>query len=91
MGRTPVGCLTARDAETIRLREIYLLPKFQSHGVGSFLIHQLLDEASGINACVALGVFKINDNARRLYERHGFRVVSETDTHFLMEARPTPK
>jgi ribosomal protein S18 acetylase RimI-like enzyme len=41
---------------------------------------------------VELGVFKINDRARALYERLGFITTGETGTHFEMRWRggPTP-
>jgi ribosomal protein S18 acetylase RimI-like enzyme len=34
-----------------------------------------------------LTILKVNP-ARRLYERLGFTVVGETETHFRLEARP---
>jgi RimJ/RimL family protein N-acetyltransferase len=37
---------------------------------------------------VELGVFKINVRARRLYERLGFTVVGETETHHRMRWEP---
>ncbi len=49
-------------------------------------------EWAATNKAVVLGVLK-NNPARRLYERLGFAVASETDTKFMMrrEARPSSR
>jgi ribosomal protein S18 acetylase RimI-like enzyme len=37
---------------------------------------------------IALQVLRSNHPAKRLYERLGFEVTGETETHYLMQARP---
>lgn len=49
------------------------------------MIQVLLQEAFDQYLPVRLRVLKVNP-ARRLYERLGFKVVEEADTHYLMEA-----
>ena len=52
-------------------------------GMGSFILRHVLDLGRKIGKPVYLRVFKSNP-AKRLYERFGFTVYDETDSHFLM-------
>lgn len=69
--------------------ELYLLPEYQRRGIGSQLLRRLLSAADDEALPVRLEVIKINP-ARRLYERNGFQVCGETETHFLMVRSPAP-
>lgn len=83
-----IGVIAVERKETeIFLAKIYLLPEYQNRGIGTRLIEALLREAFGQNLPVRLRVLKVNP-ARRLYERLGFKVIEEADTHYLMEAVP---
>lgn len=64
----------------ILLASIRLLPEFQNKGIGTGIIRNLLDKT---NKPVRLQVLKVNP-ARNLYERLGFKIESETETHFWM-------
>jgi len=77
-----------REEEALWIAEIYISPEYQNRGIGSFLIAEALLEARQKGVPAKLGVLKVNTRAKRLYERLGFRVVSETRTHYLMEAFP---
>jgi len=78
------GFLWISEKETeIALVSIRLLPEFQNRGSGTKLIKDLLDEARGKNKPVRLQVLKANP-AKNLYEKLGFQVSGETETHFLM-------
>lgn len=68
----------------MRIIEIQLLPEFQGHGIGTALLQRELRFADARGLPVRLQVLREN-RARTLYERLGFRVCGETDTHFLME------
>jgi len=70
------------------LGEIQLLPDYQSRGIGTAVVRDLLARAASAALPLELQVLKVNP-ARALYERLGFAVVGETDTHHLMRARPT--
>jgi len=65
------------------LKLIEISPRFQRLGIGTAIIRDLLEEACRKQLPMSLCVLKTNP-ARRLYERLGFRVVGETETHFLM-------
>jgi ribosomal protein S18 acetylase RimI-like enzyme len=62
-------------------------PEHQGKGIGTRLISEVLQDAHSRGLAVRLRVLKVNP-AQRLYERLGFAVVGETETHHLMEARP---
>jgi 1-acyl-sn-glycerol-3-phosphate acyltransferase len=58
------------------LGHIYVHPAAQGRGIGTALLeHAMRLRPDGLR----LWVFQQNDGARRLYERHGFRLVRETD------------
>jgi putative acetyltransferase len=67
------------------LERIYVEPDAQNRGVGS----ALLDHAKALRPDgIHLWVFQKNEGARRLYERHGFRLVKLTDGGENMEREP---
>lgn len=74
--------LDTRDDELV-LNGIYILPEYQNRGLGTTLLRDLLAHARP----VTLQVLKVNP-AKRLYERLGFAIVGETETHYLMRAEP---
>lgn len=71
--------IVEKESETL-LASIRLLPEFQNKGVGTRIIKNLLDKS---DKPVRLQVLKINP-ARNLYDRLGFEIIGETDTHFVM-------
>lgn len=86
LGATAVGTITAtRTSTEIFLANIGILPAYQRQGIGTRLIQALLTEAAGSGLHLTLQVLKVNP-ARRLYERLGFEVIAETETHYLMKA-----
>lgn len=70
--------------EELFLADIEILPAFQSRGIGSAVIGGLQEQARSQNKLVALQVLKINTRARQLYQRLGFTVTGETQTHYIM-------
>lgn len=59
---------------------IHMFPQGRNQGLGSFFLEQVRT----LGKPAALKVFKTNP-ARRLYERHGFKVYDETESHYLMK------
>jgi ribosomal protein S18 acetylase RimI-like enzyme len=84
-----IGVITAeRRADEVFLTSIYILPEYQRRGIGTLLIKSVLDGAFQAGLPVRLRVLKVNHPARRLYERLGFTVVEEANTHYSMKATP---
>jgi ribosomal protein S18 acetylase RimI-like enzyme len=83
-----VGWLLISESDSeFYLQEIYLQPEHQSRGIGSHLIRLLLEYAERKGKPVKLQVLRVNPRARRLYELLGFRLIGETDKHYLMQGR----
>jgi GNAT superfamily N-acetyltransferase len=83
----PVGRLiVVRGEREILLADIALLHEFRNAGIGAWLIKELCAEAAAAGLPVRLQVLIFN-RAARLYERLGFRLMGENQTHFQMEWR----
>lgn len=87
----PVGCFSREIKPDHIIAEVQLLPAYQARGIGSTLVRLQQDEGAKLGMPVRLRVLKEN-RARRLYERLGFAVTGETETHTDMKwtARQTP-
>jgi GNAT superfamily N-acetyltransferase len=80
-----VGCLNVRWLpHQVKLNRVFLLPEIQGRGLGTQLVQGVLSSAASKGLPVRLRVLRVNPG-RRLYERIGFRVTGETETHILME------
>jgi len=75
--------LEERD-DVIFLRSIEILPTHQNQSIGARIIQHIIADAIPKQKPVLLNVLKVNP-AKRLYERLGFSVIEETDTHFIMK------
>ena len=85
--RRPIGRLyVAREKDHILIIDIALLPAYRNRGIGSRLLHSLLDEAAGAGKAVRIHVEKFNP-ALRLYERLGFSVIDDHGVYWFMERR----
>jgi len=71
----------------LHVREIVIAPAFQGRGIGTALLHQVLERARQCQLPVRLGTPHLN-RAAALYRRLGFREVGRTPTHLLFEWRP---
>jgi GNAT superfamily N-acetyltransferase len=80
-----IGALAVeREVTHIQLAQIYILPSHQNRGVGTHLIRALVQEAKAAAKPLRVRVLAVNP-ARRLYEREGFVVTSETLERVFME------
>ena len=78
----------ARTPTHIQFGEFYLLPSFQRQGIGTEVLRSVLRWADEENVAVKLEYLRWNP-VGSLYQRHGFVVVSENDSHyFLVRAAP---
>ncbi len=84
-----VGMLqtSLRDYE-LYLGNLLILPAFQNRGIGTAVIDHVLEQAKVLGLPTRLQVLKKNP-ARRLYERLGFQVVEETETHRILYSSNT--
>jgi ribosomal protein S18 acetylase RimI-like enzyme len=70
------------------LANLRILPRFQGQGWGTRIVRDLLRQAKETGVPLTLQVLRVNDGARRLYERLGLYVIEETPTHYRMSTSP---
>ena len=75
-------------AEELFIASIEVLPRFQRRGIGTAVVRDVLAQAARQGKPVALRVLKGNIGARSLYQRLGFGITGENDTHYLMASEP---
>ncbi|MFC3418701.1 GNAT family N-acetyltransferase [Salinicoccus hispanicus] len=64
--------------KSLEIERIYVLSRFQKHGLGKQLFNQVLDLAQEMNRNkLWLGVWEKNANAIRFYEKLGFQQIDE--------------
>ena len=84
----PVGRLYVdRGSDEIRIIDIALLSAARNQRIGSFLLQQILDEATLSGKRVVLHVEKDNP-ALRLYQRLGFQVKEDKGVYWFMQWSP---
>jgi GNAT superfamily N-acetyltransferase len=86
----PIGRIWIdRRIDEIRLLDIAILPRWQNAGVGTTLLEQLRRNATEAELPLRHSVHVTNSDALRFYQRLGFVVVEDFETHVLMEWSPT--
>ena len=79
-----IGLLkVVKEVGTWTLVQVQVLPAWQGQGIGARLLAETIVDAKREGAAVVLSVLKVN-KARRLYERLGFLVISESDHAYSM-------
>lgn len=81
-----VGLLKViKEGDVWDLVQVQIHPSLQGKGVGQALVTDVLADAYKNKAAVKLSVFKQNP-AKKLYDRLGFKIESETETTYEMQA-----
>jgi ribosomal protein S18 acetylase RimI-like enzyme len=84
----PAGRLYVhRGPSDIRIMDIALAPPFRGRGIGASLLRSLMDEADASGRKLSIHV-EMNNPARSLYDRLGFRPAGEHGVYVLMERPP---
>lgn len=87
-GRAMVGHLKlCRTSHDWHLHQIQILPAYQRRGIGEVVLMAVLAAAEREGVPVSLTVLHRNP-ARRLYERLGFKLTTETSIDAAMIWRP---
>jgi ribosomal protein S18 acetylase RimI-like enzyme len=81
-GDHDIGVLVVEEkTQEIILASIEILPEWQGRGIGSSVVRSLMDRALASGKPLSLRVLHVNQRARSLYERLGFRPFKEIETH----------
>ncbi|MEU0256034.1 GNAT family N-acetyltransferase [Streptomyces sp. NPDC006184] len=90
VGGALAGSVSLRPAEDAHwLEHFHLAPRAQGNGIGASVLRRLLERCDHEGAVVRLNVLQ-GSAARRLYERHGFRVEAEGPVDVFMVREPAP-
>jgi ribosomal protein S18 acetylase RimI-like enzyme len=71
----------------IRIMDIVLAPAFRGRGIGTELLRSLMAESDETDRKLSIHV-ELNNPARSLYDRLGFKTVGEHGIYVLMERPP---
>lgn len=71
----------------IRIVDIALMPEFRGTGIGTKLLHEVLDEGRAAGKRVTIHV-EVYNPAQSLYNRLGFRPIATSGAYYLMEWTP---
>lgn len=78
---------TAAETDALFLKQLFVDAPLRNRGIGTVVMHRLMDEAAHAGRAVTLGVVKTNP-ALRLYERLGFTTTHEDERKFYMRHGP---
>ena len=78
-----VGIIENEDS--IIIGPLYLFKQHQSKGVGTKIISDIIIKSPSKD--IKLGVLKVNNRARKLYEKLGFEVYGEENSHWQMRLK----
>ncbi len=77
-----IGVMGVQHRRNVDLiRHAYVLPEWQGHGIGSYLLEHLRRD---VTRPILIGTWKAADWAVRFYERHGFIRVLDSDVAPLL-------
>ena len=87
-----VGAIwVTKEPDHLWLREIQISPPYQNRGIGTKLLMKVMNEAAQSDLPLRLRVL-IENRAKALYERHGFRDIGMFgNTHYWMEHTRPPQ
>jgi GNAT superfamily N-acetyltransferase len=77
---------TAENEDCIEIGQFFILPEYQSKGIGTYLLKNILDKADQSGRSVRLKFLK-NNPVKSLYVRNGFHVVDTDEILCYMERR----
>ncbi len=81
-----IGILAVvRQPDYLKVNQIYILPEYQSRGIGASVMMDIINDASVSYLPVRLQVLKVNHRAQEFYRKLGFKSCGESDTHVLLE------
>lgn len=75
--------------DEVFLARIALLPAWQGRGIGTRIVEDVVGRAAAAGLPTRLTVLRTNERARALYERIGFRVVSDDEHRHYMRIDPS--
>ncbi len=88
-GRELVGYSHVENrGDQLFLRMIVVHPHHQRKGIGGKLLESVITLGKEQSKRIGLEVFKINNEAKKFYERYGFNIEGETASSYVMGLMP---
>lgn len=85
---TPIGLLEVQTRESgLYISAIEIAPEWQGRGTGAGVVGWVKAEAARRGGSVSLRVLRSNPRACRFYDREGFALVAEAETHYEYVSR----
>ncbi|PKL79700.1 MAG: hypothetical protein CVV27_01470 [Candidatus Melainabacteria bacterium HGW-Melainabacteria-1] len=82
----PVGMVQIfNDSDALEVGEIQIEPAHQHRGIGTRILMDIVSAAHKAGKAVRLSVGLQNHKALRLYERLGFQLLTQSETHTHLE------
>ena len=78
---------TGETENEIRLLDITILPEFRGQGIGTNLLHRLIQRSNKVQKKISLHVIASNP-ALKLYQRLGFVHIKNDGLYYYMEREP---
>jgi ribosomal protein S18 acetylase RimI-like enzyme len=78
----------SRNKTSINIDEIQLLPEYQSRGIGTLILSDIIASAQKAKIEITIRVLKVNYIAQKFYDKLGFEKTGDTETHFLLKRKP---
>ena len=78
---------TCETEDEIRLLDITILPEFTGKGIGTYLLHRLIERSKKVQKKISLHVITSNP-ALKLYQRLGFVHIKNEGFYYYMERKP---
>ncbi|GEO10112.1 GNAT family N-acetyltransferase [Segetibacter aerophilus] len=84
-GDQPIGSVDVKEGDaSIFISGLYLLPDYQSQGIGTKIMRDLIKEAEEKKKRLELEVLKVNIRAQKLYLRLGFKMEERDKEKYFM-------
>lgn len=81
---TSIGLIAVEErGEDVWLDEIQITREWRDKGIGTAIVQEIVSRTPSVR----LQVLKKNVRAQGFYQRLAFRIVGETDTHYIMQHR----
>jgi GNAT superfamily N-acetyltransferase len=80
-----IGLISVVESDaSFLVQNLLLCESAQGSGIGTAILTDLIEQAKLLNKRIELQVFKVNERAKALYERLGFKTVGQTEHHYQM-------
>ena len=78
-----------RSGKDMQIIDLQILPAYRGQGIGSSILHALINEAASGRVSAHLHVELNNTDAQKLYRRLGFKQTNVNGHHIAMSWTPT--